>query len=270
MALRPWSKFYWSDWRADPRLRMCSLAARGLWVELCGLAHEAEPYGHVLVAGRVPSPEQLASLVGAPLKAVLAALKELDAAEVFSRTDAGVIYSRRMVRDREREEKDKANGKGGGNPHLKAKHNGGVNPPDKPPDKAQKREARSQNETPNGVSPAQPADEESDGRKARRKPQREIPADWRPSAEGMEFARSNGFGFAETERIIQRFRDHWISKAERRANWDASWRTWIGNEVKFAGQRGNATPKLDPADQRDLDRRGILAALAPGLPVRHQ
>ena len=145
MALRPWSKFYWSDWRADPRLRMCSLAARGLWVELCGLAHEAEPYGHVLVAGRVPSPEQLASLVGAPLKAVLAALKELDAAEVFSRTDAGVIYSRRMVRDREREEKDKANGKGGGNPYLKAKDNGGVNPHDKPPDKAQKLDTRIQN-----------------------------------------------------------------------------------------------------------------------------
>lgn len=104
MALRPWSKFYWADWRADPRLRMCSLAARGLWVELCGLAHEADPYGHVLVAGCVPSPDQLASLVGAPLNAVLPALKELDEAGVFSRTPEGVIYSRRMVRAKDREE----------------------------------------------------------------------------------------------------------------------------------------------------------------------
>ena len=268
MALRPWSKFYWADWRADPRLRMCSLSARGLWVEMCGLAHEAEPYGHVLVAGRVPSPDQLASLVGAPLKAVLAALKELDNAGVFSRTDDGVMYCRRMVRNKEREDE-------GRDAVTRRWANGSPNRvPNRPPNRSPTGEpitpeARSQKpeETPDGVSSAQPADEANDGRKARRKPLREIPADWRPSESGFERARSYGFGDSETERVLQRFRDHWISKAERRADWDASWRTWIDNERDFRRQR---TPvgKPDLAEQQERDRAGILAALAPELPAR--
>jgi hypothetical protein len=44
-------KFYPSDWRSDPMLRLCSLAARGLWMEMMCLMHEAEPYGSLLVNG---------------------------------------------------------------------------------------------------------------------------------------------------------------------------------------------------------------------------
>jgi len=33
-----------------------------------------------------------------------------------------------------------------------------------------------------------------------------------------------------------RFRDHWISKAERRADWRASWRNWIRNAARFAAR----------------------------------
>ena len=141
----PWMKFYPSDWRADPALRMCSLAARGLWAEMMCIMHEAEPYGHLLVNGKPLNEKQLASLSGGDLRETVNALAELESCGVFSKTDAGVIYSRRMKRDREKAERDKANGKGGGNPRLKA----GVNPPGKPyrarGDKAQKPEARDQN-----------------------------------------------------------------------------------------------------------------------------
>ena len=41
----PWMKFYPADWRADPALRMCSLAARGLWMEMLSIMHEADPRG---------------------------------------------------------------------------------------------------------------------------------------------------------------------------------------------------------------------------------
>lgn len=143
-AERPWVKWYWSDWRADPALRVCSLAARGLWAELLGIMQEAEPYGHLLIGGVAPTSKQIASLVGATAAQVEALLAELKRAGVPSETPEGVIYSRRMVRDRERQERDKANGKRGGNPSL----NGGVNPPDKPPDngavKAHMPEARGQ------------------------------------------------------------------------------------------------------------------------------
>lgn len=136
---QPWMKWFTSDWRSDPRLRMCSLAARGLWKEMICLMHEAEPYGSLLVNGLSVTEKQLASLVGAAPREVKTLLVELEAAGVFSR-DGAVVFSRRMRRDAEKAERDKANGKGGGNPALKA----GVNPPVKPPDKAQKLEARTQ------------------------------------------------------------------------------------------------------------------------------
>lgn len=135
MTAKPWSKFYWPDWR-DPRLRMCSLAARGLWMDMLSLMHEGVPYGHLLINGVAPSARQLASLVGAAEREVIALLAMLDEAGVFSKTDNGTIYSRRMVRDAERSSRDKANGSMGGNPQLKA----GVNPQDK----TQKSGARNQ------------------------------------------------------------------------------------------------------------------------------
>lgn len=125
---RPWMKWYPKDWRADARLRMCSLAGRGLWIELIGYMHEAEPYGHMLIDGKAPGPAEIASLVGRPLKEVRAAMTELEERGVYSSTGA-VIYSRRMVRDKAKAEQDAANGKGGGNPKLTAPDKGGVNPP---------------------------------------------------------------------------------------------------------------------------------------------
>lgn len=129
MSRKPWMKFYPADWRSDPRLRMCSLAARGLWIELCALMHEAEPYGHLIVAGVVPSIKQIASLVG--VRAVKDELAELESAGVFSRREDGALYSRRMVRDNAKALADIANGKGGGNPKLRRDDNSPVNPPDK-------------------------------------------------------------------------------------------------------------------------------------------
>jgi hypothetical protein len=123
----PWMKFYPADWRADPALRMCSLAARGLWMEMLSIMHEADPRGSLLINGNTISAKQLASLCGATLRETIALLTELDAAGVFSRADDGTIFSRRMKRDDEKAERDKTNGKAGGNPRL----NAGVNPPDK-------------------------------------------------------------------------------------------------------------------------------------------
>jgi hypothetical protein len=139
MSDKPWMKFYPSDWRADPCLRMCSLAARGLWMEMIGLMHEASPYGHLIVRGRVVNDRQLAQLAGCAPDEAAQLLAELEESGVFSRTDEGVIFSRRMIKDEAREAEAKANGRKGGNPAVK----GGVNPTVKGQDKAQKPEARS-------------------------------------------------------------------------------------------------------------------------------
>ena len=127
MRSRPWLKFYPSDWRSDPKLRMCSVAARGLWIELIAIMHEAEPYGHLLINGNAPTERQIAGLCGCTERQAKEWMAELKDAGVYSLTDNLVVYSRRMVRDREKEEQDKANGKSGGNPSLMP----WVNPPDK-------------------------------------------------------------------------------------------------------------------------------------------
>jgi hypothetical protein len=138
----PWLKFYPSDWRADPALRMCSIAARGLWMEMLCIMHEATPRGSLRINGRPVTDKQMAALAG--VADVTRLLSEMEEAGVFSRSEDGTIYSRRMMRDEEKAAQDKANGKQGGNPTLK----GGVNPQDK----AQKPEARTKEEKiePNG------------------------------------------------------------------------------------------------------------------------
>src|SRR5260221_494809 len=103
---RPWMKWYPADWRADPRLRMCGYAARGLWADLLSLMHEAEPYGYLLINGISPTTRQIASLLGGSEREVKSLLDELEIAGVFSRADGGAIISRRMVRDKAKADVD--------------------------------------------------------------------------------------------------------------------------------------------------------------------
>ena len=138
----PWLKWYPADWRADPRLRMCSLAARGLWIELIGYMHEAPLYGHLLIGDSAPSVKQIAMLVGESPAVVQRCVDELSEAGVYSITDDDIIYSRRMVRDKAKAEADRARGKQGGNPNLLPPLNGGVNPPHNGHDKAGDKDAR--------------------------------------------------------------------------------------------------------------------------------
>jgi hypothetical protein len=130
-------KFYPSDWRADPALRSCTIAARGLWVEMLALMHESEPYGSLLINGARIDKKRLATLTGIKESECAVLLLELEGFGVFSRDDDGTIYSRRMRRDAAKAVKDKENGKKGGNPTVK----GGVNPKVNGEVKAQKPEA---------------------------------------------------------------------------------------------------------------------------------
>jgi hypothetical protein len=117
-----WIKFWPADWQRDPAVRMCGLAARGLWIEMICVMHEADPYGHMLVNGRAPTPKQMGALFGVTEREVKAMIAELEEAGVFSRNDDGVIYSRRMVRDEARRVKARTDGKKGGNPQLRITH----------------------------------------------------------------------------------------------------------------------------------------------------
>jgi hypothetical protein len=142
MTKNPWMKFYPADWRANSELRMCGAAARGVWMEMLCIMHEAEPRGSLLIQGRQVTAKQLSSLSGLPLDEVEKALAELAENHVFGMKKNGVLFSRRMEKEEEKARKNRENGKMGGNPSLykETEKQQSVNPQVK----AQKLEARSQ------------------------------------------------------------------------------------------------------------------------------
>ena len=146
---------------------MCGYGARGLWADMLSLmGSECDHFGCLVVNGVPLGAAELAATFGGACREVQKLLGELETKRVFSRAgdenlpddvqeaipDAlpgRTIISRRMIRDKAKEEQDREHGKQGGNPLLKA----GVNPPGKPPKptegltppvKAQKLEARGQ------------------------------------------------------------------------------------------------------------------------------
>lgn len=96
---KPWLKFYPRDWRGDQALRMVSLSARGLWIDMITIMYEATPYGHLIVGDQPVSDADLARLAGSSVEEVQALLVELLSARVARRTRGGVIYSKRMLAD---------------------------------------------------------------------------------------------------------------------------------------------------------------------------
>ena len=146
MAGTVWSKFFWSDWSNDPALRICSLAAQGLWMRMLCIAAEADPTGYVTVNGRPLGVTDIARLAGVTETECESLLAELDRNGVFSRDRKGAIYSRRIVRDAKTAKKNRENGKKGGNPSI-GKDNGNSewdNPPVKGGVKPHKPVANSQ------------------------------------------------------------------------------------------------------------------------------
>jgi hypothetical protein len=145
MTANPWDKFFWNDWENDPALKLCSLAAQGLWMRILCICAKADPKGYLIVAGRPLSATDLASLAGKAQPEIETLLCELSQYGVYSTDRTGRIYSRRMVRDLKRSRDASEKGKKGGNPTLlKERENSSqLKPPDKGEDKPQEPEAKS-------------------------------------------------------------------------------------------------------------------------------
>ena len=116
----PFFKFFSADWRADPGLRLCSYAARGLWIDMLSLMHESPRRGALLAPDGGPmSAAHLARLTGGTAAEVESLLTEMRSARVFDEAD-GVILSRRMARDDASYRAQVESGRRGGNPKLRA------------------------------------------------------------------------------------------------------------------------------------------------------
>jgi hypothetical protein len=74
-------------------------------MEMLCIMHSATPYGHLVVNGKPLEDDALSRLAGTSTDQTAALMVELESAGVFSRSRKGVIYSRRMVADKDRAEK---------------------------------------------------------------------------------------------------------------------------------------------------------------------
>lgn len=81
------------------------------------IMHEAEPYGHLVIAGKPVTPALLARQVREKETTVNRLLKELKNANVFDVFD-NTIISRRMIRDEKVRQSRAKGGRLGGNPAL--------------------------------------------------------------------------------------------------------------------------------------------------------
>lgn len=206
MSAMRWGKFWWSDWESDPGLRMCSLAAQGLWMRLLCVMARSEEEGRLIVGGSAPDHREIGRLVGADPRTIQALIAELERHGVFSRCDDSVIYSRRMVREAQARDRARKNGKMGGNPLLVGRRpeeaspkpaaiTQGVNPSLKLEAEAEAEKERTPHSPPEGggASPSQAvgkahgqarAEGKAEG-KARKVQATELPAAWVPVFEAF-------------------------------------------------------------------------------------
>lgn len=96
MAKLPSFQFYPGDWLKDPELRLCSPAARGVFMDTLCIMFESQRRGILRTNGKPWTPEQLAKVVGCEVDSV----HELLENSVIKRSErTGCMYSKRMVRD---------------------------------------------------------------------------------------------------------------------------------------------------------------------------
>ncbi len=120
---RPSFQFYPGDWLNDASLRMVSVGARGLWIEMICIMHQGSEYGFLKVNDKVIHITNLSRMCGATLEETEGWLNELNDAGVYSVDGNGCIYSRRMIRDEIVRQSRAAGGIKGGNPSLLKKKN---------------------------------------------------------------------------------------------------------------------------------------------------
>lgn len=224
MSELPWSKFFWSDWEADQGLRLCSLAAQGLWMRMLCVCAKGDPRGYLAINGKPLDSTGVARLCGISAEEAESLMEELDLNGVFSRDRRGWIYNRRMMKDAKKSATGKKFAKkrwsqADDNKDKKSQPNGV--PIGEPT--TQRPEARSQSKKEEPVGSSKKA------RGSRLKSDWELPKAW------GEWALSEGLAEAEVRAEAVKFKDYWLSASGRNAtklDWQAVWRNWCRNALE--------------------------------------
>ena len=96
---RPSLQFYVKDWLGDPGLRACSIAARGLWIDMISIMFTACHRGELTINGKRADSKTLAKIEGLPEAEIEALLEDLNEHGVYSTLPDGTIICRRMIKE---------------------------------------------------------------------------------------------------------------------------------------------------------------------------
>ena len=121
-------KFYPRVWMNDVELRNCSLAARGLLIDIMALAFDGQPYGYLSGVGGAWSVSALSKTLACNWQTLTKHLAELEQWGRLRRTDEGVIFVPRMIRDKLQTQQAQEFGRRGGNPKITSRVNPPLNP----------------------------------------------------------------------------------------------------------------------------------------------
>ena len=116
MAKKPSFQFYPGDWMKDPALRLCSLSARGAWMDMLCLLHECPQRG--VFRSKIGKKKTAVSIKN--ISNSIAGCKQKTIQElinngvVYVARKDGALYSKRLVRDELYRLHKAKNGKKGG------------------------------------------------------------------------------------------------------------------------------------------------------------
>ncbi len=266
----PWSKFYWSDWENDPALRVCSLAAQGLWMRLLCIAARSTPTGFIVVAGRPCSSTDLSLLTGVAEREVERLLDELSQNGVFSRDVKGRIFCRRMVRDTHLRARLRKNGaKGGQSSYLNQKGIFARNEQTSEQGSEQESEPKKQeSEIQKRITPESPpvvfdghGEAASDAKRGRPKAVvSKLSSDWSLPDEWRDTALERNWASGAISKQAMKFKQYFgfgkgsdIRRSEK--GWRQTWLNWLDRALKIdpnAATFGQAESPALPANYPPL------------------
>jgi len=241
---RPSFQFYPGDWQRNAKLRRCSHAERGIWIDVLCLMHDNEDeYGMLRwplrdIAKAVGC--RPAELLKLREKGVLKGADPGERCEPYSFTprhagrdgepevlipaqDGPVWYSSRLVRDE----------------HVRKKRGIGTRFGDEPKTAPKPSPMPPFGDGPSSASASSSADDApptASRKRARGGQETNCPAQFDVSDEMASWAVSLGVAVEALQPQTEKFLDHHRAKGTRFIDWKAAWRTWMRNTVEF-GQR---------------------------------
>lgn len=269
---RPSFQFYPADWLSDSKLRRCTFEEKGVWIDLLCLMHDQEENYGILKWNL----KEISRILGCKISLLLSliskgVLRGADEGKIceeliyiarsgrksgppvilIEKQEGPIFYSSRMVID---EHKKRVRGD---SPNPSPNHS--PNPPFG--DGIDAHQTTHQTHHPSRARPS--SSSSSSSLKASdplcvppyqksatgRKKSCPIPDDFHLTDPRRKFFTEHGRGDPEME--FQQFRDHALKTGAVYRDWDAAWRTWSRNTLKFSsnGHAKNFPPRKSLMEQ---------------------